>query len=114
VSAPAVRYYLTESGRPLVYAGPPERVPVLTIENSPKWYGFHLVMPDGSLKVVHFGCLEEAAGERGVPPYVDHVPNPEVVPLVASRQGWILDSESYEMMVGRWECEVVHPEKYDY
>jgi len=86
----------------------PESKPVLTAENYSKWYELFLVMPDGTVGEVGFGELHELADERGVSPYVDHVPNPSLVSVLAERRGWSIDHVSYEVMVGRWEIEVVH------
>ena len=109
-----MRTYLSRRGIPLVYAGDPARVPVLTVENYSKWYGLCLVMPDGSVLEVSFGELQDLADAARVSPFVDHVPNATLVPALAEVRGWSLDSCSYEMMVGRWECEVVNSRKYDY
>ena len=107
--------YRSRRGRPLVFCGATcASRPVLTVENYPKWYGLVLVQPDGSVEDVSFGALQELADARGVSAYVDHVPNVELVPELARKMGWILDSVSYELMVGRWEAEVANPKKYDF
>ena len=106
--------YFSKRRNPLVYVGEVKKVPVLTVENSAKWYGFCLVLPDGSVEEVDFGVLLPSADEKGLVPYVDHVPNALLVPGMAESRGWVLDARSYEMMVGRWESEVASPEKYDY
>jgi len=106
--------YFSKRGIPLVYVGLSKNVPVLTVENYSKWYGFCLVLPDGSVEEVDFGVLLPSADEKGLIPYVDHVPNALLVPGMAESRGWVLDDCSYEMMVGRWESEVASPEKYDY
>jgi hypothetical protein len=54
------------------------------------------------------------AADSDVSPYVDHVPNATLVPKLTEARGWELDPCSYEMMVGRWESEVLHPQKYDF
>ena len=111
------RTYFSEAQWPLVYRGEPGAVPILTVESCPKWYALYLVMPDGSVEEVTFAELHELAdrhADRDMSPYVDHVPNPELVPELASARGWTIDSCSYEMMVGRWESEVKSPEKYDH
>jgi len=106
--------YLSRRGHPLVYAGAPQARPVLTVENYPKWYGLELVRPDGSVEDVSFEGLCDLAYSLGVSPYVDHVPNAELVPALAASMGWSLDACSYEMMVGRWEIEALASRKYDY
>ena len=107
--------YRSKRGHPLVFCGVTSASrPVLTVENYPKWYGFVLVKPDGSVEDVSFGVLQEVADERGVSAYVDSAPNAELVPELARKMGWHLDSVSYELMVGRWEAEVVNPKKYDF
>lgn len=106
--------YLSKRGISLVYCGATGDRPILTVENYPKWYGFCLVMPDGSVGEVDFGSLMALADEEGCSPYVDHVPNAALISGLAKRRGWVLDVCSYEMMVGRWESEVASPEKYDF
>ena len=99
---------------PIVYCGPAPAVPILTVENYPKWYGFCLVHPDGTVEEIDFGVLCPFAEEKGSNPYVDHVPNAELVPALAESRGSILDPCSYEMMIGRWESEIASPRKYDF
>ena len=110
--------YFSRRDIPLVYAGLPQRNPtahsVLTIENYPKWYGFCLVRPDGTVDEVGFDVLQAEADRRGVSPYVDHVPNATLVPAVAEAMGWHLDPCSYEMMVGRWVSEALSLPEYSY
>ena len=89
-------------------------MPILTVENYPKWYGLYLVCPNGSVEEIDFGVLCPLAEEKGANPYVDHVPNAQLIPELAESRGWILDPCSYEMMVGRWEAEIVAPDKYDF
>jgi len=108
------RQLRSKRGFPLVYGGAPASAPILTVENYPKWYGLFLVHPDGAVQEVDFGVLHKFSDKAGQPPYVDHVPNAKLIPALAESRGWILDPCSYEMMVGRWECEIVSPEKYDF
>lgn len=106
--------YLSKQSHFLVYVGVEPGRPVLTVENYPKWYGFQVVMPDGTVREESFGLLDDLATSRGVSPHVDHVPNAELVPALAEKIGWILDFCSYEMMVGRWVSEIVDPRKYNF
>lgn len=106
--------WASKRGHQLIFYGVPQSSPVLTIENYPKWYGLELVMPDGTVEEVGFEELQALADERGTYPYVDHVPDPTLVSALAERRGWMLDTVSYEVMVGRWESEVVNPKKYNF
>jgi len=108
LSSPTKSVWTSKRGHLLIFCGDPESKPVLTAENYSKWYELFLVMPDGTVGEVGFGELHELADERGVSPYVDHVPNPSLVSVLAERRGWSIDHVSYEVMVGRWEIEVVH------
>lgn len=106
--------WYSKRGHPLVYVGGTRDQPVLTVENYPKWYGFCLVTPRGIVLDVSYGELEGLADEAGTFGNVDHAPNAELVPKLASARGWILDSCSYEMIVGRWETDGMGTKKYDY
>jgi hypothetical protein len=101
-------------GHPLVFCGVPRDCPVLSVENYPKWCGLNLVLPDGTVEEVGFGELQALADERGTWSYVDHVPDPTLVAALARQREWVLDLVSYELMVGRWESEIVNPGKYAY
>lgn len=106
--------WYSKQGHPLVYMGGPRDRSVLTVENYPKWYGLCLVTPRGIVQDVSYGELDELAREAGISGYVDHAPNAELVSKLASVRGWILDSGSYEMIVGRWETDGLGTRKYDY
>lgn len=78
--------------------------PILTVENYAKWYELFLIEVDGCLTSLHFGHLEQhtANGESAM---CDHVPNPKSVAKMCEVRGYILDSQSFELMIGRWEIE---------
>lgn len=106
--------WYSRRGHPLVYLGGPRDRPVLTVENYPKWYGLCLVTPRGIVQDVSYGELDALASEAGTFGYSNHAPNAELVPRLADARGWILDSGSYEMIVGRWETDGLATRKYDY
>jgi hypothetical protein len=89
-------------GIPLV-AQAPGRIGVLTVENYLKWYTLYLIQPDGSVEPVPFP-------EEG---HTDHVPHPDAVAALAEEKGWIVCSESMEMIIGRYMQEVQHYEPED-
>ncbi len=82
-------------------------MPVLTVELTDKWYSLHLVRSNGSVEILSFGELEAPAASLGCSPFCDHVPNPAAVRALAESQGWRLDSLAEELIVGRWELEVM-------
>ena len=98
-------------GMPLIWRGgyPSDGV-VLTMECYCKWYEMFLVHTD---KIVSVGftvlfdprfCKEESA-------ICDHAPNPRAVRRYAAANGYHLDNEALEMMIGRWELE--YRDNYD-
>lgn len=90
-------------GHLLVYQGEPGVCTIVTVENYEKWYGLHLVRSGKPVEEIPF---PDESLETGVP-HVDHVPNPRAVLRMAQRFGFVIDPQSYEMMVGRWEMEVL-------
>lgn len=78
--------------------------PVLTVENYTKWYDLYLVNRDRSINKVEYDALHEFA-PRNESPYQDHVPNPKAVKCYANNYNYLIDEQSYEMMVGRWVIE---------
>ncbi len=77
--------------------------PILTVENYCKWYALWLITPDDHVSQVPFP-------EDG---YCDHVPFPAAVQKLADRNGWLVDDQSMEMMVGRYMLEVRDEEVED-
>jgi hypothetical protein len=86
---------------PLVCVDDNVEVPILTVENYCKWYDLQIVHPDGRVEAVPFP--DDGQGT----PYVDHVPNPHAVARYADRCGYHIDLQAFEMIVGRWQLEVV-------
>ncbi len=86
--------------------------PILTCEDYIKWYELYLVFPDETVFMVHPHEFEDKLFEKGFSDTIcgDHVFNPEAVALIADIQGWDIDENSYEMIIGRWERE--HCNKY--
>lgn len=82
-------------------------LPVLTVELCCKWYSLYPVHGCAGVEAVDFGLLEPTAAALNVSAYCDHVPNPVVVQAFAEAQGWHLDELAEELIVGRWEIEVM-------
>lgn len=95
--------YKTQRGHSLLWMYRPAEAPVLTVENYLKWYELYLIQPRGNVEELDFGRLEEVAGADT--PYCDHAPNPKVVIRLADLNGWIVDMNALDMIIGRWECE---------
>lgn len=96
-------------GLPLIWGhGHPTEGAVLTMECYCKWYELFLVWPD-KITTVFFGALEPHRGDESA--YRDHVPNPRAVIRLAKANGYLLDREALEMIIGRWELECL--DRYD-
>lgn len=92
-----IHQYVSDRGMPLVYWGAPRDAPIVTVENYCKWYGLHILYPNGDVMKVSFP-------DDG---FVDHVPNPAAVERFADKHGYYLCTESLEMITGRWQIEVI-------
>ena len=90
----------SDRGKPLVCqdtCGRPYcKTPILTVENYIKWYCLYLIRPSGEVEAVDFP-------DDG---YCDHVPYPAAVERMAAKNGWVVDEQSLEMMIGRYMLEV--------
>lgn len=94
----------------LVYQGyPPAGWKILTVENYCKWYSLYAVHSTGLIEEVSFDRLEPLAGDFETA-VGDHVPNPAVVTRFANLEGYDLDPQAFEMIIGRWEIE--HNNRY--
>jgi hypothetical protein len=100
------QFHLSERDIPLVWIVPP--LPgevVLTVENYCKWYSLYLIHEDGRVEKIPFP--DQGWAQSGESAYADHVPNPTVVQRFAERKGYLLDTQAFEMIIGRWELEYV-------
>ena len=84
-------------------AAPPS--PTLTVTATQKWYCFHRVDTDGTIREVPFSELEGFSKEYA--PYADHVPYPPAVEWLVESKGWQVDPLALELMHGRWQLEVM-------
>lgn len=71
--------------------------PVVTVEAYPKWYSLYVVRPGPHVEEVPFPESDTMT------PYIDHVPNPQVVKAWADANGYEVDELALEMMIGRWQ-----------
>ena len=91
----------SKRGHLLVFGARSADPPVVTVENYCKWYALQVVMPNGDIAEHDFGQLEPYATH-----YVsDHIPNPIAVVRWAMAMGFEVNTESLEMMIGRWMLE---------
>jgi hypothetical protein len=101
--------YKSERGKPLVFQGTPGKIPVLTVENYMKWYDYFLVFPDGHVEGLHANgrhvVADKVAQEYEGPVHGDHIFGPGYIMALSVALGVQVCSESFEMMVGRWEIE---------
>jgi hypothetical protein len=103
--------WFSPRGFPLVYNEPtPLHFPVLTVENYEKWYQLYSVSPGGVVNPVEFQEIETCWTCRhekywGRSAFVGHCPNPYAVEVFAHARGFLVCSQSLEMMIGRWQQE---------
>jgi hypothetical protein len=103
--------HFSERGHALVWAKTPLDIPILTVENYLKWYELYLIQPDGSITTIPFEELEPYEKDDG-PVMGDHVFNPRVVQRMAHAQDYHLDTQAFEMLIGRWELEYKNKSEY--
>jgi len=97
--------------KPLVWrGGHPAVGGVLTMECYCKWYEMFIVHTDKILSV-GFDVLADSRFCKHELPFCDHVPNPRAVHRYAAANGYQLDNEAFEMIIGRWELE--YRDNYD-
>jgi hypothetical protein len=105
----------SERSFPLVLASGLRYTPVLTIELYVKWYTLYLVdrMKSGTVQIykIHYGHLEDFRPEDQSA-YVDHVPNPLAVRNFADSKSYYLDELADDLLMGRWQNEVVDQDVY--
>ena len=99
------RTYLSERGIPLVYIGPPRYKPVLTVENYCKWYGFHLVHPDGSVTSLSSDDYYEIQNHDLNAISGDHLYSPRLYYRIIAALNLHRCSETIDMLTGRWVSE---------
>lgn len=106
------RLYFSDRDLPLIYCGPPQRVPVLTVENYCKWYNLWLVTTDGKVRAYRpsnelLKKIEPPGADIGLEFgfYGDHTFNPALVAKAAEIEDFIMDEMSWEIIIGRWESE---------
>lgn len=96
------RTYLSERGIPLVYIDPPRDKPVLTVENYCKWYGFHLVHPDGSVTSLSSDDYYEIQSHDPSAISGDHLYSPRLYYRIVAALNLRRCSETIDMITGRW------------
>lgn len=93
--------YLSARNIPLVFIEAKSTFPILTVENYCKWYDVYLVQPDGKVEVVR-------DPEFAVNAWSDHVPRIKECLELADRLGAIWCENSLDMIVGRYQREIVN------
>jgi len=89
--------HVSTRGIPLVYRYNQAVQPVITIENTGKWYKLFVVGTDGSVS-----DLDVAIGSLpGFDDWIDHCPKPDDLVVYAEKIGFFVDEQSLEMMIGR-------------
>ena len=99
-------FYNSARGEQLMYQGPPlMEKPVLTVENSTKWYHLSLVMPDGTVQVepTDWYDLEGVVGTTSA--FLDHAIHPDAFIWLANKNGYEIDPQALDLVTGRWMLE---------
>lgn len=91
----------SERGHLLTWRYNPIEITVVCMEIYCKWYGLHLIHPNGRVEEVPF----PSDLELGTPPYCDHVPNPMVVQRWTEKMNYLMCDLALELIIGRWEIE---------
>lgn len=86
-------------------------VPIITMENWPKWYGVEILHPDGKVEDVDPDLLDELCGNLGL--MGDHNYHPKLLEMVANNLGGVVDQVSLCVAAGRWKVEI-DDERNDY
>lgn len=101
--------YLSKRNLPLLYVGPPGKVPIVTLENYTKWYDIYLVMPDGSVQTVDSHLILEVVDEETSKDHPclwgDHLYHPVLIEKLAKKLGAQYDERAQEVAAGRWYYE---------
>lgn len=84
----------------LIYTGPPQDRPVLTVANSSKWYDIFRVMPDGTVEEVT--DYWDRGGE-----WSDHVPAPSTCYPYARAVGAVWCQVSLDAITGRYARDIL-------
>lgn len=83
-------YYSTKGNVPLVYRHTKADKPVITIENTCKWYRLYVVHPDRKVEIL-----------EGFDGWIDHIPLPDDLMEFAEENDMYVDATSLEMIAGR-------------
>ena len=83
-------YYSPEDNVPLVYRHTKADKPVITVENTCKWYKLYLVNPDGKVEVLKYFYG-----------WIDHCPIPDDLVEFAEENNFYIDATSLELIAGR-------------
>jgi len=97
------RNFVSHRDLPLSWIWEPlENHTVVCVEVYMKWYGLHLIRPNGEVERVPF---PDDYAESGETPFLDHAPNPTTVQRWAKRNNYVVCDIARELMIGRWELE---------
>ena len=105
------RIYYSDRGIPLLFTDSLISRPIITVENYLKWYGVHVVFPDGhvepfenndKMRTQAFDLFERRVAHRyHESPYADHVPSPRLLPWLAYFMDYDYHTEAVELITGR-------------
>jgi len=83
-------YYSTKGNVPLVYRHTKADKPVITVENTCKWYRLYLVHPNHKVEIL-----------KGFDGWIDHVILPDDLMEFAEEKDYYVDATSLELIAGR-------------
>lgn len=101
------RTYYSDRRIPLVFNYLPATCPVLTVENYLKWYSLYAVKPDGTVRVVPYTEYSHLEDKFGGMLWADHCLNPAAYEDIAEELNMLTDSNSQDMIAGRWTNDIL-------
>lgn len=111
---PKIAVYVTSRNHPLLYTGELFDKPMLTLENYDKWYGAHLVMPDGSVVEVPSKDLVAVTDKFADARWIDHLLHPRLLYRLARHLDAYIDIRAIEVAAGRWMIEHIEDDSHNF
>lgn len=93
--------YFSPRGSMLLWHGEATKEPVITLENTSKWYEIYMVSLEGVLQVP-IELIEEISDKEGIQLWVDHLYHPRLLYRLAEHYKGYVDPIAIEVATGRW------------
>lgn len=106
MSIDQINYY-SERGHQLLYTGRSAEVPIITLENYPKWYRIHVIRSDTSVSTVPNAVVYRALDSDPLAKISGHLFHPRLLYRAAAIMNADVDDRAIEVAAGRWMIEYV-------